>query len=119
VWPHSYSSQEQSSLASDGEHWAGPAVVPSLVLELARSLLKNLLEEAFQDSSEWEAVEEEAPASWEVHVEDGVGRLSQTQTSVSPSQLPTPSPRKQLRTSSSSESGQARNSLGQFGSKPV
>lgn len=59
LWEHSYNSPGRSSLSWEGERWAEPAAVPSLVLELALSQLRSLLEAASQDSLASE--EEEAP----------------------------------------------------------
>jgi len=56
LWPHSYNSQDKSLVAWEGERWAGPAVVPSLVLELALSQLRSLLAEVSPASSDWEEV---------------------------------------------------------------
>lgn len=60
MWPHSYNSHVKSLLAWDGELWAAPDVVPSLVLELARSQLRSLLAEAYQASLVSEVEEEDA-----------------------------------------------------------
>jgi len=108
VWQHSSHSQLESLQASDGEPWAAPGGVPWLVLELARSQLRSLLEEVSQASSAsgvevaeaWLALEEPDDADAE--------RLSQILMSDSPSPSPTPSPRRRQRTSSSSESDPLR-----------
>ncbi len=51
MWPHSYNSHDKSLANWEGEHWADPGAVPSLVLELALSQLRNLLGVDSQDSS--------------------------------------------------------------------
>jgi len=73
-WPHSFNSQDQSWLAWDGEHWAAPGVVPSLVLELALSQLRSLLAEASRVSSVWAAEAVAAEADSELRHEDDAER---------------------------------------------
>ncbi len=57
---HSSNLQDKCLLAWEGELWAGPGVVPSLVLELALSQLRSLLAAVYQDSSASAAEEEDA-----------------------------------------------------------
>jgi len=64
VWEHSYNSLDKSSRNWEGEPWAVPGVVPSLVLELALSQLRSLLGEGSPDSlASAEAVEQVALAA--------------------------------------------------------
>ncbi len=117
-WPHYFSSQDKSLVNSEGERWAGPAAVPSLVAELALWELRRLLGVDSQVS-----LEEEELTSLEDHgVVDGV-RPSLIAMSDSLSPSPTPFPRRPLRTSSSNASvpareDQARDALGHFRSAP-
>lgn len=103
MWQHSSPSQLESLLASDGERWAAPGDVPWLVLELARSQLRNLLEAAFQGS----LVSEEEAEEWVLASEDpdvvAAARPSPTPMLDSLSPSPTPSVKKLRKTSSSSE----------------
>lgn len=108
MWQHSSRSQLESLQASDGERWAAPGDVPWLVLELARSQLRSLLEEGFQASSGSEEEEALLQALADPDVA-GVERPLPTLTSDSLSPSPTPSARKPRKTSSSSESGPASN----------
>jgi len=61
VWPHSYNSHGKSLVNWEGEPWADPAVVPSLVQELALSQLRNLLAGVSQVSLALAVVAEESP----------------------------------------------------------
>ncbi len=71
---HSSNSQDKSSLSWEGEHWAGPDVVPSLVLELALSQLRNLLVAGFQASSALEVAVAEVEYSEDLPREDDAAR---------------------------------------------
>ena len=104
-WLHFYSSPGQS-LPESSEALDG---VPSLVAQLAHSVLRLLQEEASPASSA--ALEDES--LMDLVVAAG-GKPLPIATSGSPSPSPTPSPRRPQRTSSSSESGQARGANGRF-----
>ena len=71
LWQPSYSLPDQSLLAWDGAWLAVPGVVPSLVLELARSQLKSLLGVASPGSSGLEEEEAQLELASELYP-DGV-----------------------------------------------
>jgi len=106
LWQHSSHSPEQPSLQLLAELDA----VPSLVLELARSQLRSLQEGVSRDSLVLEEVGE-PPVAFDVVVD---GKPLRIPISALPSPSPTPSQRKLPRTSSSSESDQARDPNGTF-----
>ena len=104
-WQHFYSSPEQS-LSESSEVLDG---VPSLVAQLAHSVLRLLQEEGSPDSS---AALEDGSLT-DLVVAAG-GKPLPIATSGSPSPSPTPSPRRPRRISSSSASVQARANNGRF-----
>jgi len=95
-WAPFYSLQDRFSL----EYSEDPVDAPSLVVQLAHSVLKRLQEEGSLDSSE-------EPSGWakelRVLAAGAAGKPSPIATSESPSPSPTPSPRRRRRTSSSKE----------------
>jgi len=62
LWQHSCNSLNGSCSNWEGEHWAGPGVVPSLVAELALLQLRQLLGVDSPDSSDLGEMEVEAVA---------------------------------------------------------
>ena len=106
-WEHSYSLPDRFSL----EYSADPVDAPSLVVQLAHSVLKRLQEEGSLASSEERSDSETMLA--DLVVAAG-GRPLPIATSESPSPSPTPSPRRPRKTSSSNESGPARAANGRF-----
>ncbi len=119
MWPHSSHSQPESLRQLElvwGAAWAG---APYLVVALALSQLKSLQEEGSLDSSASAEEAEDLQVFWADHGVDVAARPLPIQTSGSLSQSPTPSQRKLPRTSSSNESGQARDGLGHFRSNSV
>lgn len=74
-WEPYFNSRGKSFVNWEGELWAGPGVVPSLVQELALSLLRSLLVEDSQASLALAAVEAEAVADSLVRLEDVEERL--------------------------------------------
>jgi len=106
-WEHSYSLRGRYLL----EYLEERADGHSLVEQLARSQLRNLQEEASQDSSDSEAAEGELLTDL---VAAAGGKPLPIATSELPSRSPTPSPRRQRKTSSSSESGPRRAPNGRF-----
>jgi len=70
LWAHSSNLLEQSSRDWDGELWAAPGVVPSLVLELAHLQLRSLLGVGSLASSASAEAEAELPADSELYLED-------------------------------------------------
>lgn len=107
-WEHFYSLPDKFSL----EYSEDPVDAPSLVVQLAHSVLKRLQEEDSQASSE-PADYLEATTLQDLVVAAG-GKPSPIATSESPSPSPTPSPRKPRKTSSSNESGPRRAPNGRF-----
>ncbi len=75
MWPHSFNSNDKSLRNWEGECWAGPAVVPSLVAELALSQLRSLVVEGSQASLALAEVAEVAVSSAELHPEGAEERL--------------------------------------------
>lgn len=106
-WEHSYSLPDKFSL----EYSEDPVDAPSLVVQLAHSVLRRLQEEGSRVSSD-------EPSVSETELTDLVaaagGKPLPIATSESPSPSPTPSPRRPRRTSSSNESGPARAPNGRF-----
>lgn len=74
MWQHSLHSPDKSFRNWEGEPWADPGVVPSLVQELALLQLRSLLVAGFQDSSELGAVGVEVASSVELLHEDAEER---------------------------------------------
>jgi len=74
LWPHSYNSHDKYLLNWEGELWADPDGVPSLVQELALLQLRSLLGVGSQASLALEEVAEAAVLSSELHPEDAEER---------------------------------------------
>lgn len=106
-WELCYSLPDKFSL----EYSADPVDAPSLVVQLAHSVLRLSLVEDSLASSVGPSVLEEKISHLAA---GGAGRPLPTATSELPSPSPTPSPRRRRRTSSSSESAQARANNGRF-----
>ena len=107
-WEHSYSLPDRFSL----EYSEDPVDAPSLVVQLAHSVLRRLQEEASQASSAPEDSSEETMLQ-DLVVAAG-GKPLPIATSESPSPSPTPSPRRPRKTSSSNEYGPHRDTNGRF-----
>ena len=113
LWEHSLSLPNKSSGQSGGLLSEDQDDAPLLVLQAAAWQLRSLQEGVSLASSVLAAAAEEEVSEFLDVVVDG--KPSQIPTSELLSQSAMPSPRRQLKTSSSSESGQVRNPNGTFG----